>query len=51
MFIDKEFYRPCEVEYLRVIVQKLLEMLGWKADYDLGELVKMMYDAKLQNVN
>ena len=51
VFIDKEFYRPCEVEYLRGDCSKATRNLGWKADYDLGELVKLMYDAKLQNVN
>ena len=45
--IDKEFYRPCEVEYLRGDCSKAKTVLGWKPEYDLQGLVKMMLDAKL----
>ena len=51
VFIDKEHYRPCEVEYLRGDCSKASKVLGWKATYDLRGLVKLMYDAKLSNVN
>jgi GDPmannose 4,6-dehydratase len=45
--IDKEFYRPCEVDYLRGDCSKAKSKLGWKPKYDFQGLVKMMLDAKL----
>lgn len=45
--IDKEFYRPCEVDYLRGDCSKARSKLGWKPQYDFQGLVKMMLDAKL----
>ena len=51
VFIDKNFYRPCEVEYLRGDYSKAKKVLGWKPTYDIKGLVKLMYDAKLQNDN
>ena len=45
--IDKEFYRPCEVDYLRGDCSKAKSKLGWKPNYDFQGLVKMMLDAKL----
>ena len=47
VYIDKEFYRPCEVEYLRGDCSKAKRVLGWKPEYNLEQLVKMMLDAKL----
>ena len=48
--IDKDFYRPCEVDYLRGDCTKATKELGWKSEHNLEELVRLMYDAKLQNV-
>jgi GDPmannose 4,6-dehydratase len=45
--IDKEFYRPCEVDYLRGDCSKAQSILGWKPERNLQGLVKMMLDAKL----
>lgn len=45
--IDPEFYRPCEVEYLKGDCSKAKKELGWKPDCDLKGLVKLMLDAKL----
>ena len=45
--IDPEFYRPCEVEYLKGDCTKAKEVLGWSPKHDLQSLVKMMIDAKL----
>ena len=45
--IDKEFYRPCEVDYLRGDCSKAKRVLGWKPECNLQGLVKMMLDAKL----
>ena len=45
--IDKDLYRPCEVDYLRGDNTKAKEVLGWKPECDLEGLVKLMMDAKL----
>jgi GDPmannose 4,6-dehydratase len=45
--IDPQFYRPSEVDFLRGDCTKAQEKLGWKAEYSLEDLVKMMIDAKL----
>ena len=45
--IDEEFYRPCEVDYLKGDCSKAHSILGWKPEYNLQGLVKMMLDAKL----
>ena len=45
--IDKEFYRPCEVDYLRGDCSKAKAKLGWSPTCDLEGLIKLMLDAKL----
>jgi GDPmannose 4,6-dehydratase len=45
--IDPEFYRPSEVEYLRGNCTKAISKLGWKPQYTLERLVKLMIDAQL----
>tara|TARA_B100001564_G_scaffold151746_1_gene127556 strand:- start:23924 stop:24967 length:1044 start_codon:yes stop_codon:yes gene_type:complete len=45
--IDPEFYRPCEVEYLRGDLSKAKQKLGWEPKHNFKQLVKMMLDAKL----
>lgn len=45
--IDPKLYRPSEVEYLRGDYKKAKNKLGWKPEYNLESLVKLMIDAKL----
>jgi len=45
--IDKEFYRPSEVDYLRGDCSKAKNQLGWQPKTNLEGLVKLMLDAKL----
>jgi GDPmannose 4,6-dehydratase len=47
IYIDPEFYRPSEVDYLRGDCSKAHFKLGWKAQYNLEGLVKLMLDAQL----
>ena len=42
--IDPEFYRPCEVDYLRGDCSKANKKLGWKHKYNLEGLVKLMFN-------
>lgn len=46
IYIDPEFYRPSEVDYLRGDCTKANVKLGWKSDHTLEELVKLMLDAQ-----
>ena len=45
--IDKQFYRPAEVDYLRGKSTKAKTKLGWNPKYDLNSLIKLMIDEKL----
>lgn len=47
IYIDPEFYRPSEVDYLRGDCSKAHSKLGWKPQYNLEGLVKLMLDAQL----
>lgn len=47
--VDKEFYRPAEVDYLRGSNRKAIEQLGWKPKYDLNMLVSLMIDSRLND--
>lgn len=47
VYIDPEFYRPSEVDYLRGDCTKANTKLGWKPKYTLEGLVKLMLDAQL----
>ena len=40
--VDKEFYRPAEVDYLRGDCSKAQEKLNWKPKHSFEDLVKMM---------
>ncbi len=42
ILIDPEFYRPCEVDYLKGDCSKAKEILGWKPKHDLKGLIKLM---------
>lgn len=47
VYIDPEFYRPSEVDYLRGDCTKAREKLGWEAKTDLRGLVKLMLTREL----
>ena len=42
--VDKEFYRPAEVDYLRGSNAKAKEQLGWEPKHSFEDLVKLMVD-------
>ena len=42
VYIDPEFYRPSEVDYLRGDCTKAKEKLGWTPRHDLRDLVRLM---------
>lgn len=48
IFIDPEFYRPCEVEFLQGRSTKIREKLGWEPHYTFSELVSSMVKNDLQ---
>lgn len=45
--IDKQFYRPAEVDYLCGNSSKARAKLGWKPRYDLNGIIKLMMDYQL----
>lgn len=47
IYIDPEFFRPSEVDYLRGDCSKAKNKLGWTPKYKLEGLVKLMLDAQL----
>ena len=48
--IDPQFYRPAEVELLLGDPSKAKEVLGWKSETSLNDLICMMVDADLKRV-
>ena len=48
--IDKELYRPAEVNHLRGNPEKAMKKLGWKPAISFKELVTMMVDADLHRL-
>lgn len=44
--VDKSFYRPAEVNYLKGNASKAHEKLGWNPKYDLKDLIYLMIDAR-----
>lgn len=42
--VDKEFYRPAEVDYLRGSNKKAKQKLGWEPKYNLDMLISLMID-------
>lgn len=48
--IDKNFYRPAEVDLLIGDPSKAKRQLGWKPEVDFTTLVKMMVDSDLENL-
>lgn len=47
--IDKEYFRPSEVDLLIGDYHKAESVLGWKPSHSFPELVKLMVDADLEN--
>lgn len=47
--IDKDLYRPAEVDYLRGNNSKATNKLGWKPKYDLDMLVSLMIDCRVDD--
>jgi GDPmannose 4,6-dehydratase len=47
IYIDPEFYRPAEVDYLRGNCAKANSKLGWIPKHDLNSLVSLMIDIRL----
>lgn len=45
--VDRQFYRPAEVDYLRGSSTKAKKKLGWIPKYDLDGLIKLMMDAQI----
>ena len=48
--VDKELYRPAEVNHLRGDPAKARKKLGWKPEVDLKELVALMVEADIERV-
>jgi len=48
--INKDFYRPAEVNHLEGDSSKAKKILGWKPETTFEELVKMMVDADLKEI-
>lgn len=46
--IDKQFYRPCEVEFLQGSSAKAKDKLGWEPKISFDQLVKEMVDADIK---
>lgn len=46
--IDKEFYRPVEVDALRGDARKIRKALGWKPEVSFPELISMMVKSDLE---
>lgn len=49
VYIDPEFYRPAEVDFLRGDCTKAKIKLGWTPKYDLKMLVSLMVDSRLND--
>lgn len=47
IFIDPEFYRPCEVNYLKGNSNKARSQLGWSPKVSFDNLVKDMVDSDI----
>ena len=47
--IDKKFFRPSEVDYLKADVSRANKFLKWRAKTKLSDLAKIMIDFDLSN--
>jgi len=48
--IDRQYFRPTEVDALVADCKKAKKELGWKPKINLGELVKIMVDSDMRSV-
>ena len=46
--VDKKYYRPLEIDYLRGNPRKALKKLKYKLKYNLKNLVKDMLDSDIE---
>ncbi len=46
--VDKEFYRPAEVDLLVSDPSKARKVLGWEPEVDFEALIQMMVEADLE---
>jgi GDPmannose 4,6-dehydratase len=51
VYIDPEFYRPCEVEYLKGDSSKAQNTLGWQPHISFHDLVKDMLYSDIEKYN
>ncbi len=49
ILIDKQFYRPAEIDCLRGDYKKAKTILNWKPKTDFNSLVKIMVDDEIKN--
>ena len=49
--IDKKFFRPAEVDFLKGSYKKAKKKLGWAPQTSLDEMIKIMLKAELNNYN
>ena len=50
VMIDPAFYRPAEVDVLLGDSSKARQVLGWKPQIDLREMIREMVDADLERL-
>jgi GDPmannose 4,6-dehydratase len=48
IYIDPQFYRPCEVTYLRAKTDKANNVLGWKPEVSFYQMVKEMVEFDIE---
>ena len=46
--VDKKYYRPLEIDYLKGDPRKSYRILKYKIKYDLNDLVKDMMDSDIE---
>ena len=46
--VDKKYYRPLEIEYLKGDPRKSFKILKYKIKYHLNDLVKDMMDSDIE---
>lgn len=50
VYIDPQFFRPADVEYLNGRADKIKRELGWESQVKFKELVRLMIDAEVERV-
>jgi len=46
--IDKDYYRPTEVDQLIGNPEKAMKLLGWKPKYGIGDIIKEMVNSDIE---